>query len=244
MTGPHLSLIIPALNESARLPATLQAVVGAMATWPFETEVLIVDDGSTDGTPELVRERAGHDARFRLVRHPRNLGKGAAIVSGVEASRGARVLFFDADLSYPLASVVDALSALDAGADLVVGARDLAAADSRATYGLARRLSTRAFNAFVEATLRLGVRDTQCGFKGFRGEVARALFPDLVVTGFGFDVELLFAARRRGLAVALLPLEMTPRPGSSVHIVRDSLRMARDVLRVRVRGWLGRYDRG
>jgi dolichyl-phosphate beta-glucosyltransferase len=241
MEGPHLSLIIPALNEAARLPATINALEAELARWPFSAEVIVVDDGSTDATAALVDQQVARDPRFSLVRHPKNRGKGAAIASGVAASRGARVLFFDADLSYPLSAVEKALASLDAGADMVVGARDLARSDSRANYGFARRVSTRAFNALVEATLRLGVRDTQCGFKAFQGDVARDLFPNLVVSGFGFDVELLFAARQRRLRIALLALEMTPREGSSVRIVRDSLRMARDVLRVRARGWLGRY---
>ena len=143
MSGPRLSLIIPALNEASRLPATLSAVVQAMAAWPFETEVIIVDDGSTDDTSGIVEMLAGEDSRFALVRHGRNRGKGAAIASGVAASRGDNVIFFDADLSYPLSAVAAAVDLLASGADLVVGARDLAGADSRATYGLARRVSTR-----------------------------------------------------------------------------------------------------
>jgi dolichyl-phosphate beta-glucosyltransferase len=243
MQGPHLSIIIPALNEATRLPLTVTALSESMRDWPFDTEVVVVDDGSSDDTAELVSALSLRDARFRLVRHARNRGKGAAIGSGVKASLGRYVLFFDADLSYPLTAVRGALAALDSGADVVIGARGLGGQDTRSRYGTLRRMSTRAFNALVETTLHLGVRDTQCGFKAFRGDVARALFPRLVVRGFGFDVELIFAARQLGLTLVQLPLEMTPRDGSSVRLVRDSLQMARDVLRVRARGWLGRYGR-
>jgi dolichyl-phosphate beta-glucosyltransferase len=254
MDGPHLSIIIPALNEAARLPGTLTVLEEALGTWPFATEVILVDDGSSDGTDAIMAAAVSRDGRFRMTRHDHNLGKGAAIARGVALSRGAYVLFFDADLSYPLSAVTSALALLEPKVSappqaslpapvphVVIGARDVGHSDSRGRYGLVRRVSTRVFNALVESALHLGVRDTQCGFKAFQGDVARSLFPSLVVRGFGFDVELLFAARQRGLTIALLPLEMTPRDGSSVRVVRDSLRMARDVLRVRARGWMGRY---
>jgi len=239
----HLSIVIPAYNEAARLPATVDAVLEAVAVWPHTTELILVDDGSTDATGRIISEIAAARDGVTPVILRDNRGKGGAIAAGVAASRGEFVLFFDADLSYPLEAVPDALGRLESGADVVIGARDLEPSNGRASYSPLRNATSLAFNAFVEVVLRLGIHDTQCGFKAFRGEVARELFPTLAVRGFGFDVELLFAARRRGCAIALMPIRMEDRAGSSVRVLRHGIQMARDVMRVRVRGWMGRYKK-
>jgi dolichyl-phosphate beta-glucosyltransferase len=239
---PKLSIVVPAYNEAKRLPATVAAVCGAMAGWDFSCELVLVDDGSSDGTGELIAELARTNPRIVAVSYAPNRGKGGAVIAGVAASRGGRVIFFDADLSYPLAAVPEALERLER-APLCVGARDLDPEGGRAEYSATRKLTSFVFNAFVGLFLRLGVRDTQCGFKGFHGDVARRLFPHLAVTGFGFDVELLFLARRFGLAIDRMPIRMVNREGSSVSVLRHSLQMARDVLRIRWRAWTGRYPK-
>lgn len=239
---PMLSIVVPAFNEARRLPATVSAVREAMGGWPFSCELVLVDDGSSDGTGELIAGLAAKDPRVVAVSYAPNRGKGGAVVAGVAKSRGARVMFFDADLSYPLSAVPELVKRLDA-AKVVVGARDLAQDGGRAEYSMARKLTSVVFNAFVGLFLRLGVKDTQCGFKGFDGGLARELFPNLAVTGFGFDVELLFLARRWGLSIDRMPIRMVNREGSSVSVFRHSLQMARDVLRIRWRAWRGRYPK-
>lgn len=240
-----LSIVVPAYNEARRLPATALAVLAAMDGWPFSCELVLVDDGSSDGTADLIAGLAAKDPRIVAVSYTPNRGKGGAVVAGVARSRGERVMFFDADLSYPLSAVPELVRRLDA-APVVVGARDLHSDGKdggRAEYSPTRKLTSVVFNAFVGLFLRLGVRDTQCGFKGFDGGLARELFPNLVVTGFGFDVELLFLARRWGLAIDRMPIRMVNREGSSVSVLRHSLQMARDVLRIRWRAWRGRYPK-
>jgi dolichyl-phosphate beta-glucosyltransferase len=243
-TSIELSIVIPAFNEAGRLPATLAAVEAAVASWPFATQVVVVDDGSKDATPTIIASHAASNPAITPVICPENRGKGAAVMAGVAATTGRWVLFFDADLSYPLEAVPKALVLLRDGADVVIGARNLDPANGRADYGPVRTLTSHAFNGFVQAVLGLGIQDTQCGFKAFRGDVARGLFPTLSIRGFGFDVELLFAARRRGLRIALMPIRMTGRDGSSVRVFRHGLQMARDVLRIRARSWRGHYPRG
>ena len=239
--GPELSIIIPAFNEERRLPETIAAVRAWLDRTAVDAELILVDDGSADATAEIVAAAAAADPRLVPVIHPANVGKGHAIVTGVARSRGAQVVFFDADLSYDLDYINDARRHLGDGADVVVGARDLASSDSRREYGFSRRVASGVFNRYVDLMLGLGVPDTQCGFKGFRGDVARPLFAALTVGGFGFDVELLFVARRWGLRIDRIPVEMTARGGSSVSVLRHSLGMARDVWSIRRRGKKGRY---
>jgi len=238
---PELSVIVPSYNEEGRLGPT----VGALRAWldaaAYAAELVLVDDGSTDRTPALILAAADSEPRIQPVILPDNRGKGAAVRAGVRAARGEWMVFLDADLSYDLAAIDEARALIQAGADLAVGARDLHATDTRRGYAPARRLASWAFNRYAEALLGLGVRDTQCGFKAFRADAGRALFESLTIEGFGFDVELLYLARRWGLAIAPFPVAMQAREGSSVSLLRHSLTMGRDVWRVRWQASRGRY---
>ncbi len=240
MSEIDLSIVIPACNEQARLPPTLAAVTAWLDLQTLQAEVIVVDDGSQDLTAAVVRQAQSADGRIRLVQLQKNQGKGAALRAGVQQSQGRAVLFFDADLSYPLACVEVALKALET-ADLVIGARDLVEGAGHSTYPWIRRLATAGFQGVVDVSLGLGIRDTQCGFKAFRGNVARALFAVLTVNRFAFDVELLFVARRWQLSIARIPVRMTHVSGSSVRLLRDSARMLRDIARIRHRTARGGY---
>lgn len=240
MSEIDLSIVIPACNEETRLPPTLAAVTTWLASKPRSAEVILTDDGSTDRTADVVREAASRDPRIRLIRSPVNRGKGAALRNGVAVARGRHIVFFDADLSYPLETIERALLGLETN-HLVIGARDLAPAHGHRSYPPLRRVATTAFQLLVESALNLGIRDTQCGFKAFRGEVARPLFEALTIERFAFDAELLFLARQWNLRIERLPVEMTHATGSSVRIVQDSARMCRDILLIRTNALLGRY---
>jgi dolichyl-phosphate beta-glucosyltransferase len=234
---PHTSIVIPCYNEEKRLPATLRAVLDYIDAGRPAAELILVDDGSRDGTRAVIERAAREDDRVIAVPCGLNRGKGAAVRSGVLRSSGDRVVFFDADLAYPLDSIDAARERIEAGADVVIGGRDLADRDSRKRYSPFRRAATSVLGGFVEGLVGLGIPDTQCGFKAFRREPGLALFEHLVTESFAFDIEILLLARSWSLVVERIPVEMNLSRGSSIHLTRDSLRLLADLwaLRRRVR---------
>ena len=228
----RLSIVIPAFDEAARIGPTLDAVCAFTRRRDSGAEVIVVDDGSRDGTAAVVetfRPRGVH-----LLKLPENRGKGAAVRRGVLASRGEIVLISDADLSTPIAEV-DRLEPYLAQAPIVFGSRALG--DSRVVRHQPwyRQTMGRTFNLIIRMIGVSGVRDTQCGFKLLDGEAARKLFSEMRVDGFAFDVELLLLARRHGLRIAEVGVEWADSEGSRVHPVWSSLGMLSDVIRMRLR---------
>ncbi len=239
---PALSMVIPCYNEALRLPGTVREIASFCAGFGRPCEVVLVDDGSRDDTRSAILQAARDHDFVRPVLLPRNRGKGAALREGVGTTTGSVVVFFDADLAYPLSTVGAALREIEAGADLVIGARDLGrAADMERQDPPLRRASHAVFAAMVDHYLHLGIPDTQCGFKAFRGPVARALFACLTIDRFAFDVELLTLARAWGLRIGRLPVTPLHREGSTVRLVRDSLEMWRALVRIRRQVRRGRY---
>jgi dolichyl-phosphate beta-glucosyltransferase len=229
-----VSVIVPAYNEAARLPATLDALALHLATYHPAAEIIVVDDGSLDDTAAMVDARPRAAVRVVALRLPVNRGKGCAVVAGVEASRGAVVVFIDADLPYTLENLDEAVRLVGAGdAEVALGGRDLPASSYDPSYPLARQIAGRTYAALVRVALGLPFGDTQCGLKSFRRETARALFPLLTIPGYGFDVELVYLACTRGYRIARFPVTLSHRHESRVRLGRDSLRMFGDLWRVR-----------
>lgn len=225
--------MVPAYNEEERLPASLRAVVDYLGERRRAAEVLVVDDGSTDGTAELVRSFAGQGVE--LVQMPANRGKGAALRRGVAASTGEKVLLTDADLSTPIAEV-ERLEPHLAAAELVLGSRGLPDSRIVVRQPLYRELMGRTFNFLIRLLgAARGFRDTQCGFKLLAGDPARRLFADLTIDRFAYDVELIWLARRRGLRVVEVGVTWANSPPSRVHPLFDASRMLFDVVRMRWR---------
>lgn len=250
MTRP-LSVIIPAYNEAATFAAgALDAAAAYLERrWP-EAELIVVDDGSTDATADRVEAARARHPCLRLVRRP-HAGKAAAVRAGVEAAEGDVIAFTDADQSTPIETLEPALARLAAGYDVVIGSREAPGA-TRLKEPAYRHLMGRAFNGLVRLLAVPGIRDTQCGFKVFRAEAARDLFPRLLVYGdasqpvrgpwvTAFDVELLFLARHRGWRVAEVPVQWRHVPTGHVRPLRDAWRMLRDVVRIRWHAFRGRY---
>ena len=230
----ELSVVIPAHNEAPRLPATLDALEAHLASRGSAAEILVVDDGSTDGTRGVVESRPPGAVRLACIRLPVNRGKGGAVVTGVEASRGSVVTFLDADLPYSLANLDYAVNVVASGeADVALGARDLAESSYDASYPLARQIAGRAYAALVRRVLGLPFGDTQCGLKSFRREAADKLFSLLTIDGYGFDVELVYLASTRAYRIVRFPVALSHRHESRVRLVRDSIRMFGDLWRVR-----------
>ncbi|HSL84060.1 MAG TPA: dolichyl-phosphate beta-glucosyltransferase [Thermoanaerobaculia bacterium] len=237
-SGIDLSVVVPAYNEARRLGSTLDRVVEYLESRRVSHEVLVVDDGSTDGTAALVEAHPG--AGVRLVRQPENRGKGAALRRGVAESRGRRVLLCDADLSTPIEELPALERRLDAGAGVAIGSRGVEGSDVRRHQPVYRELMGKAFNRFVRLLGVRGLADTQCGFKLLDGEVARSLFPEVRTEGFAFDVELLWLARRRGHRVEEVGVAWLDSPDARVHPLFDSAAMLRDVVLMRWRHRFGR----
>ncbi|MBE1530491.1 dolichyl-phosphate beta-glucosyltransferase [Actinomadura algeriensis] len=215
--APELSVVIPAYNEERRLGSTLDRVGRYLRASALEWELIVVDDGSTDGTAGLVRTASSGDRRIRLVRSRANRGKGHAVRTGVLVSRGRQVLFSDADLSTPIEDLAPLRAALRAGADCAIGSRAHNASDVLREQNAVRRVLGQAGNRLVRALATPGIADTQCGFKLFDGAKARRAFGLAVIDGWGFDVEILYLFARFGWTVEEMPVRWAHRPGSKLR---------------------------
>jgi len=229
--NPDLSVVIPAYNEAAILPVTLDCLGRFLRAQPFAAEVIIVDDGSKDGISALIAQWQHSFDAIRLLRNPVNLGKGASIRRGVLASRGQYVFVTDADLPGRPEDITRLLDALRAGATIAIASRPPApvhAAPSRSRF-----LASLVYRAMVRAILNLPLRDTQCGFKAFVREPVLPVFEALQLGGFSFDVEFLYAAWQRGLPIREIDFEVVERRATRHAILLQSPRMFMDLLRIR-----------
>ena len=232
---PQLSVVIPAFNEAARLPRYLDEVLGFLEGRGAAYEVVVVDDGSTDGTVAAVRAIGAGNPAVRVLPLGRNHGKGAAVRAGMLTATGAVRLFADADGATPIAELKRLEPPLAAGADVVIGSRTLV---DPAVSVRARPHRILAGRIFRWAVARLGVRgvaDSQCGFKLFTAEAAMVLFGELVTTGFGFDVELLLRAQARGCRIVEVPVNWTDQEGGKSGVLSHGPGMLWQLLRARWR---------
>jgi dolichyl-phosphate beta-glucosyltransferase len=227
-----LSVVIPCLDEESRLPRSLAAALTYLESTGREYELILVDDGSRDRTAELIRDAEQVNAAVRGVILPANRGKGRALAEGVAMSTGRLVLISDADFSAPIDELSKLEAAIAAGTDVAIGSRAKRGA-REVDQPLHRRAMGKGFNLLVQATLLPGIWDTQCGFKLFRGDVARDLFARLTTDGFAYDVEVLYSARRAGCVVSEIPVRWINSPTTRVQAVRHSREMLMDLLRIR-----------
>jgi dolichyl-phosphate beta-glucosyltransferase len=235
-----LSLVIPALNEQARLPYTLSEVEKYLCEERIDAEVIVVDNGSDDATSVVVQQAVSRFPQLRLLRTDRR-GKGLAVRTGVMASQGDVVIFADADLSWAVEDLSRFMSLVDPRrAPVVIGSREGFGA-RRVSEPWYRHVMGRVFNRVVQRLVVPGIQDSQCGFKAFDRDAARAIFRRQSINGFGFDVEVLFLARQLGYPIQVVPLRWEHKQHSTVAPVRDTLMMLGDVVRVRGRLWRSHY---
>ncbi|HXD95381.1 MAG TPA: dolichyl-phosphate beta-glucosyltransferase [Candidatus Acidoferrum sp.] len=233
--APHLSVVIPAFNEAARLPRYLDEVVGFLEARGKPYEVVVVDDGSTDGTAAVVRALAARHPTVRLLPLGRNRGKGAAVRAGMLAAMGSARLFTDADGATPIGELTRLEPALATGADLAIGSRVLVDPAVSVRTRPHRVAAGRVFNWLVARLGVRGVADSQCGFKLFTAEAADALFGSLRTAGFAFDVELLLRAQARGYRIVEVPVNWADQEGSKVGVLSNGPGMVLQLLRARWR---------
>lgn len=241
---PELSIIVPAHNEAERILPYLQQIADFFQKQERSYEVLVVDDGSTDDTALVVRDAADSNPAIELIQLPFCQGKGAAVRLGMQSASGYLQLFTDADGATPIQEITRLEKAVADGADLAIGSRALAASSLNfAVRSRSHRSVLGAvFNAVVQHSGIEGIWDTQCGFKLFRRVIAQDLFGNSSINGFGFDVELLYLARKRGYRIAEVPVNWTDQPGSKVRIFKDGLATLRELAIIRRNYTRGLYD--
>lgn len=241
MADPYLSIVIPAYNEALRVGRTLDEVRKYAALKPFETEVVLVDDGSSDRTLELFKEFQSLRPGTKVLRNSVNRGKGFSVRRGILEAQGEVILFTDADLSAPIEEADKLLAALDSeAADAAIGSRAL----DRTLIGVRqpwrREYAGRFFNLLVRLFTGLKIHDTQCGLKLFRRDATRRAFELQRVERFGFDPEVLFLIQRLGGKIVEVPVRWNDNPATKVHFLRDSTHMFFDLIVLRWRSWAGR----
>jgi dolichyl-phosphate beta-glucosyltransferase len=237
----NISVIIPAYNEEQRIAPTLERVSGYLGNRGLDYEILVVDDGSTDGTPAVVRAWSGKEPALRLLTNGVNMGKGASVRNGILASAGEQCLISDADLSTPIEEMEKLRDALDEGCDVAIGSRGLKEAEITVRQPWYREYMGKSFNLLVKLLLFRGIEDTQCGFKLFRADAARNIFSRCRMSGFSFDVEALFLAGKMGYRVREVPVRWKNSPASKVRIPRDPALMFLELVRIRLSWLFGLY---
>ena len=239
-TVPDLSIIIPSYNEELRLPATMERIAAYLLTSGREAEILVVDDGSKDGTAALANSLRGKIPALRVVSNGINRGKGYSVRHGMQEARGRIALFTDADLSAPIEEAGKLIAALETN-DVAIGSRAMDRSLISVHESPFREFAGIIFNKIVRSILWLPFVDTQCGFKAFRREHCAIIFEQQTIERFGFDPELLYLARRHGLRAVEIPVRWGHSPATKVSMLHDSIQMFIDVFTIRWNSLRGRY---
>jgi len=243
MPYPTYSIVIPAYNESARIPATLQSVVDCIRQRGWSAEVVVVNDGSSDSTADVVRAFAAANPEVRLLENPGNRGKGYSVRSGMLQAHGEVVLFSDADLSAPIEEADGLFAAIAAGADIAIGSRWLETKRQTIRQPFYRQFFGRCFNGVTRFVMGLKFADTQCGFKAFTRAAAQTVFQLQTIERWGFDPEILFIARKRGYRIDEVPVSWAHDERTRISYLKDGTRMLQDIAIVRWNALLGRYNK-
>ncbi len=240
---PQYSIVIPAYNESNRLPATLQSVVTCIRAKAWRAEVVVVNDGSTDGTAQVVRNFARQAPEVRLLENPGNRGKGYSVRNGILHALGDVVMFTDSDLSAPIEEAERLFSAIDQGADIAIGSRWLEKGRQTQRQPLYRQFFGRCFNAVTRAVMGLHFADTQCGFKAFTRAAAQTVFQLQTIERWGFDPEILYIALKRGFNVVEVPVSWAHDERTRMSYLKDGMKMQEELAIIRWNALTGRYSK-
>lgn len=240
MNSPFLSIVIPAHNEAKRLPPSLDKIDAFLSKQDFSYEVLVVENGSTDDTLAVAKSFIEKMPYLRVI-HEAQRGKGLAVRRGMLEALGEYRFFCDADLSMPIEQVLRFIPPELENVEVSIGSREVSGSNRIDEPGY-RHLIGRVFNTMVRWMVLPGLQDTQCGFKCFRGDIADKVFPLQTLGGMSFDAEVLFIARKMGSKIQEVPIDWTFKADSRVRLVQDSMRMAFDLLDIRLKSRRGDYD--
>lgn len=242
LATPHLSIVIPAYNEAARIENALARVLECVEQQGWDAEVLVVDDGSKDATPEIVHRWMEDYPRLHLIQNNGNRGKGYSVRNGLLQAAGEIVMFTDADLSAPMEEAERLFAALADGADVAIGSRWLDKARQTTHQPLYRRFFGRCFNWVTRTVMGLPFKDTQCGFKAFRREAAQVIFRLQRIERWGFDPEILFIARKLGYDIREVSVTWGHDERSRMSYLKDGMKMLEEMAIIRSNSVAGRYD--
>jgi glycosyltransferase involved in cell wall biosynthesis len=242
MASPQLSIVIPAYNESARIERTLERVMSCVETQGWNAEVLVVDDGSTDSTPEIIQRWMKRYPRLHLIKNDGNRGKGYSVRNGLLQASGDVVMFTDADLSAPLEEAELLMAAIADGADVAIGSRWMDKTRQTIHQPLYRRFFGRCFNWVTRMVMGLPFKDTQCGFKAFKRPAAQVIFRLQRIERWGFDPEILFIARKLGYNIREVPVTWGHDERSRMSYLKDGMKMLEEMAVIRANSVAGRYD--
>jgi glycosyltransferase involved in cell wall biosynthesis len=240
---PKYSIVIPAFNESARIPATLRSVVDCIRARGWSAEVIVVNDGSKDATADLVREFAKNAPEVRMIENPVNRGKGYSVRAGLLQALGDVVIFTDSDLSAPIEEAELLFAAIAEGADIAIGSRWLERGRQTHRQPLYRQFFGRCFNMVIRAVMGLRFADTQCGFKAFTRAAAQTVFQLQTIERWGFDPEILFIALNRGYWIVEVPVSWAHDARTRMSYLRDGIKMLEEIAVIRWNAMLGRYGK-
>jgi glycosyltransferase involved in cell wall biosynthesis len=239
--APRLSVVIPTYNEAARIGRTIPALLTYLHSLGYPHELLIVDDGSTDGTPGMARQLLSGEPRARVLEEPRNRGKGHAVRVGMLAAEGQFVLFCDADLSTPPEELDKFWRWLDSGYGVVIGSRKMAGANVSRHQPAWRESLGKAFTWLTNVIATPGISDVTCGFKCFSNQAAQTLFSLSTIEDWTFDAEVLFIAQQLGYRIKEVPVSWHDEPGTKVRLWKDILRSLVGLVRIRANFLRRRY---
>lgn len=242
MRGPRLSIVIPAYNEEKRIEAALERVLGCIADRKWDAEVLVVNDGGTDGTAAIVKRWMARHPELTLIENDGNRGKGYSVRNGLLQAEGDIVMFTDADLSAPIEEAERLIAAIEAGADVAIGSRWLDKQKQTKHQPLYRRFFGRCYNWLTRKVMGLPYKDTQCGFKAFRRQAAACIFRLQTIERWGFDPEILFIAQKLGYKIVEVPVTWGHDERSRISYLRDGSQMLKEMVEIRSNSLRGRYD--
>ena len=238
----YLSIVIPAYNEEKRIGRTLEEIMGYLKTKDYECEIIVVDDGSTDSTREMIRRFEGLDSRLRVIENKIGKGKGYSVRRGMLEARGKFALFSDADLSTPIEEIEKLIYWLEKDYDIAIGSRDLPDSQVEIHQSFLREGMGKIFNKIMNLIVFTGLKDTQCGFKCFKRYVVNEVFSKQRINGFAFDVEIIQIAMQHGFRIKEVPVRWLNSPYSKVSVVRDPALMLYDLFRIKFNDFTKRYN--